>query len=303
IKVADLDDDGVVDLVVSAFRQSASTPDGTIHFFKGQVTPASAVGFHANVRWVTIPEITGIRPRALVAGRFGNHSSGQPVASMGIAAINAPDLDSLAVFQGNGAGSFVQPSLVTTLVGEDDHLFVAGDFHSPDGSSPLQDLAFITKESGLNVLRVLLANGAGRFTPPDPGQPPLLAGNSPPPLTAAPLLPHPPTPPSRTPYTAPPAVAVLDATGGLGQQPVLKIFFGQGGGLLTPGIELVLANVGRPRAMTTGHFRGPNMPLDIALVGDTSSSTSGPFSGKLTLLLNDGQGTFTVGASQLLGFA
>src|SRR5262249_49764342 len=52
IKVADLDDDGVVDLVVSAFRQSASTPDGTIHFFKGQVTPASAVGFHANVRWV-----------------------------------------------------------------------------------------------------------------------------------------------------------------------------------------------------------------------------------------------------------
>jgi hypothetical protein len=293
IKVADLDDDGVVDLVVSAFGQSASTPDGTIHFFQGQAAPAANVGFRANTLWRGVPETAQVRPRALVAGRFGNHSSGQPVASMGIAAINAPDLDSVAVFQGNGTGSFVQPSLVTTLVGEDDHLFVAGDFHSPDGSSPLQDLAFIAKESGLNVLRVLLANGAGGFTPPDPGQPPLLAGNSPSLMVAGQFVTNGPT-----------GLALLDATGGLGQQPVLKIFLGQGGGLLTPGIELVLANVGRPRAMTTGHFRGPNMPLDIALVSDTSSSTSGPFSGKLTLLVNDGQGGFTVAPSpQVLNFA
>ena len=293
IKVVDLDDDGVVDLVVSAFGQSASTPDGTIHFFQGQVTPASAVGFQPNVRWVTIPETTGIRPRELVAGRFGNHSSGQPVANMGIASINAPDLDSLAVFQGNGAGSFVQPSLVTTPVGEDDRLFVAGDFHSDDGSSPLQDLAFITKESGLNVLRVLLANGAGNFTPPDPGQPPLLAGNSPSLMVAGQFV-----------ANGPSALAIVDDTGGVGQQPVLKIFSRPGGGLLTPGIELVLANVGRPRAMTTGHFRGADMPLDIALVSDTSSSTSGPFSGKLTLLINDGQGGFTMAPSpQVLNFA
>ena len=39
------------------------------------------------------------------------------------------------------------------------------------------------------------------------------------------------------------------------------------------------------------------MPLDIAVVSDTSPSTSGPFSGKLTLLFNDGQGGFTVGAT------
>src|SRR5262249_60348081 len=44
--------------------------------------------------------------------------------------------------------------------------------------------------------------------------------------------------------------------------------------------------------------------LDIALVSDTSSSTSGPFSGKLTLLVNDGQGGFTVAPSpQVLNFA
>jgi hypothetical protein len=293
IKVADLDDDGVVDLAVSAFGQSASTPDGTIHFFQGQVTPAAAVGFHVNVRWVTIPETTGIRPRALVAGRFGNHSSGQPVASMGVAAINAPDLDSLAVFQGNGAGSFVQPSLVTTLVGEDDHLFVSGDFHSGDGSSPLQDLAFITKESGLNVLRVLLANGAGGFAPPDPGQPPLLAGNTPSLMAAGQFVANEPT-----------ALAIVDDTGGVGQQPVLKILFGQGNGLLTVGTELALNNVGRPRAMTAGRFRGANMPLDIALVGDsTPSGTGAAFSGKLTLLFNDGQGNFSVGTTQALTFA
>jgi hypothetical protein len=55
--------------------------------------------------------------------------------------------------------------------------------------------------------------------------------------------------------------------------------------------------------MTVGRFRGPNMPLDIALVGDTSQSSSGPFSGKLTLLSNDGQGGFTMGTSQVLSFA
>ncbi len=292
IKVVDLDDNGVVDLVVSAFRQLASTSDGSIHVFQGQAAPAASVGFHANILWRGVPETTGIRPRALVAGRFGNHSPAQPLASMGLAAINAPNLDSLAVFQGNGQGTFVQPSVVTTLVGEDDHLFVSGDFHSGDGASPLQDLAFITKTSGLNVLRVLLANGAGGFAPPDPGQLPLLAGNSPSLMTAGQFVANGPT-----------ALAIVDATGGVGQQPVLKIFFGQGNGLLTVGTELALSNVGRPRAMTAGRFRGPSMPLDIALVGDTTPSGSGPLSGKLTLLLNDGQGGFTVGASQVLSFA
>jgi FG-GAP-like repeat len=292
IKVVDLDDDGVVDLVVSAFGQSTSLTDGTIHFFKGQAAPDANVGFRPNKRWFTIPATANIRPRALVAARFGNHRPDQPLASMGIAAINAPDLNSLAVFQGNGRGSFVQPSLVTTLVGEDDHLFVAGDFHSSDGSSPLQDLAFITKEAGQNVVRVLQANGAGGFAPPDPGQPSLLAGNSPSLMVAGQFVAGGPT-----------ALAIVDDTGGIGQQPVLKIFFGQGNGLLTAGPELALNNTGRPRAMTVVRFRGTGMPLDIALVGDTTVPGSSSFSGKLTLLLNDGQGGFTVGTSQVLSFA
>src|SRR5206468_6967122 len=69
------------------------------------------------------------------------------------------------------------------------------------------------------------------------------------------------------------------------------------------GSELALNNVGRPRAMTAGRFRGANMPLDIALVGDSTPSGTGAFSGKLTLLFNDGQGNFSVGATQALTFA
>jgi hypothetical protein len=287
VEVVDLDDDGVVDLVVSAYSQSASHVDGEVHFFQGQAAPAA--GFQTNSRWFTIPSTTGIRPRALVAGRFGNHDPMQPIASTGIGFINAQDLDSLAVFQGNGQGSFVQPSLITTAVGEDDHLFVSGDFHSPDGGSSLQDLAFVTKEGGLDVLRILSANGAGGFTPSDPGPQPLLAGNSPS-LMAAGLFAA----------NAPTSLAVIDATGALGQQPVLKMFFGQGNAVMTAGPELLLGDAGRPRAMAAGHFRGPNMPLDIAVVGDTSGSSA---SGVLTMLFNDGQGGFHVGQTQALSFA
>ena len=292
IAVVDLDDDDVVDLVVSAFSDSTSTLNGTIHFFQGHAAPAASVGFQANANWFTIPSTTQIRPRALVAGRFGNHDPALPLASMGIAAINAPDLDSIAVFQGNGQGSFVQPSLISTPLGDDDHTFISGDFHTPDGSSPVQDLAFLSKLDGRNVVRLLLANGAGGFTPPDPAQPPLLAGNSPSLMTAGQFA------------TGPTSLALIDDAGGAGQQPVLKIFFGQGNGVLTPGTELLLSDIGRPRDMTAGHFRGPNMPLDIALVSDTTPPGSSSFSGKLTLLINDGQGVFSVGPqSQVLNFS
>src|SRR5262249_17271159 len=147
--------------------------------FQGHAAPDNPVGFQTKVGWNTIPETTGIRPRALVAGRFGNHNPSQPIANMGLAAINAPDLNSIAVFQGNGQGAFTQPQLVTTPLTDDDRLFVPGDFHSPEGSSPLQDLVFVGKDNGRNVLRVLQANGAGGFSLPDETQPPPLAGNSP----------------------------------------------------------------------------------------------------------------------------
>ncbi len=293
VDVADLDDDGVVDLIVSTFSDSTSQTDGTIRFFQGHATPPDDVGFQPNPRWFAIPETTGIRPRSLVAGRFGNHRPDAPIASMGIAAINAPDLNSVAVFLGNGQGAFTEPSLVTTPVGNDYRMFVSGDFHSGDGASPLQDLAFITQANGQNVLRVLRANGAGGFALADAAQPPPLAGNSPSFMVAGQFVSNGPT-----------GLALIDDTGGVGQRPLLKIFLGQGNGVLTLGPELPLDDVGRPRAIATGHFRGSNMPLDIAVVGDTTppGSSSTP-SGKVTLLFNKGQGEFTLGTSQPLPFA
>ena len=142
------------------------------------------------------------------------------------------------------------------------------------------------------MLRLLVANGAGGFTAPDPGQSPLLAGNSPSLLTAGQFVANGPT-----------ALALVDNTGAVGQQPVLKVFFGQGSGVLTAGTELLLGEIGQPRNMIAGRFRGSNLPLDIAMVSDTTPSGSSAFSGLLTLLFNDGQGRFHVGASQVLKFA
>lgn len=283
VKVVDIDGDGVVDLIVSTYGDLTSQSDGTIRPFQGQAAPAAGVGFQVNPRWPTIPATTAIRPRALVAGPFGNH--------LGLAAINAPDINTITVFLGNGQGAFTQPSLVTTPIGDDDHLFVSGDFHSGNGSSPLQDLAFITKLNGENVLRILQADGAGGFAPADPTQPVLLAGNSPSHIAVGQFVPQGAT-----------GVAIIDDTGAAGQQPLLKIFLGQGNGAMTAGTELTLAGIGQPRAMVTGYFRSPDM-LDIAVVSDTTPQNSTAFSGQLTLLFNKGQGVFSPGTSMPLAFA
>jgi hypothetical protein len=278
IKVVDLDADGVVDLIVSAFAHPSQL-DGTVHFFQGHAAPDPQVGFQANSNWSTIPETTGILPRALVAGPFGNHSPGRAIANMGVAAINASDLNSILVLPGNGQGAFTQPTLVTTPFSPDDHLFVSGDFHSADAAGPLQDLAFITKANGQNVLSVRQSNGAGGFAPIDPALPALVAGISPSLIVAGQFVPN-----------GPLSVAIIDAKGAIGEQPLLKIFLGQGNGLMKAGGELPLTDIGVPSSIAVGHFRGAGMPLDIAVASDTTP----PGSGKVTLLRNDGHGAFSI---------
>ncbi len=291
IKVADLDNDGVVDLVVSSHGDSAANPDGTFHFFQGHAAPASPVGFQPKQGWNTITQrdVSSL-PRALVAGPFGKLSPSQSTASMGLAAINDPGLNSIIVLQGNGQGAFTQPSLVTTVLGDDDHMFVSGDFHSLDGSKPLQDLAFLTKANGKNVVRVMQADGGGGFAQPDPSQPLLQAGDSPSLMV-----------PGRFDPTKGTGLALIDDTGAVGQKPLLKIVVSQGNGVLKPATELPLPNVGKPRAMVTGHFQNPDT-LDLALVSATATTGSSQASGVLTLLLNKGNNTFEIGSSTPLQF-
>lgn len=286
IRVADLDDDGTVDLIVSTYGNSASAADGTVRFFQGRAAPAADPGFHANFAWFTIPETTGIRPRALVTGRFGrSRPNGSP--PMGFAAINAPNVNKVSVFTGNGLGAFVQPTNVATELTPDDRLFVSGDFHSTDGNNPLLDIAFVTKVNDRNVLAVLPSNGAGGFGRTF-GRQTVLAGDTPRLITAARFTPQ-----------GPLSIAIVDETGGLQQQPLLKVFFGEGQGSFTPGSELNLTGIGRPRAIATGHFRGAAKPIDIVIASDTPNAAGG----RLTFLFNDGLGHFTLGNVQPLDFA
>jgi hypothetical protein len=109
-------------------------------------------------------------------------------------------------------------------VGADDRLFVSGDFHSADGKSPLRDLAFVTKVNQSNVLGVLLSNGAGGFERVSDAQQFILAGTSPRLIAAG-----------RFASEGPIGIAIVDETGSLGAQPLLKIFLGQGDGRFKAG--------------------------------------------------------------------
>jgi hypothetical protein len=291
IKVADIDEDGTADLIVSTFGDLASQADGTIRLFQGFAAPSTSVGFHVNPIWFTIPATTGIRPRAIAAGRFGRDRPGEPLASMGLAAINAPSLSSVSILLGNGQGAFVQPSQVTTQLGSNDRLFVSGDFHSADGNSAMRDLAYVTTSNNRNVLAVLLSNGAGGFEKSGAEQQVLLAGSTPSLIASG-----------RFTSEGPLGIAIIDATGGPGEQPLLKIFLGEGDGLFRPGPELAIGQAGRPRAIVTGPFRGPGMPVDIAIVSETTPPGALSPSGTLTVLFNDNAGRFTVGRTLGLGF-
>ncbi|MBR0731086.1 VCBS repeat-containing protein [Bradyrhizobium japonicum] len=286
IRIADLDDDGTVDLIVSTYGDLASSADGTVRFFQGRAAPVPDPGFRTNAAWFTIPETTGIRPRSLVAGRFGRNKPDGSPPSMGVAAINARNLDTVSVFIGNGLGAFVQPSLVTTDLRPEDRLFVSGDFNSTGGDNPLTDIAFVTKVNDRNVVAVLLSNGAGGFERTF-GRRTVLAGEAPRLITAG-----------RFTSEGVLGLAIVDETGGLQQQPLLKVFFGEGQGTFRPGSELTLSGIGRVRAIATGRFRGPAKPLDIVVASDTGAANGG----RLTLLFNDGLGQFKVGSVQTLDF-
>jgi hypothetical protein len=279
IKVSDIDDDRVVDLMVSTHSEIASSLDGTIRFFKGQAVPAADAGFHVNPQWFSIPESTAIRPRSLTTGRFGAPGPGGR-RNIGVAVVNAPQLDSVSVFLGNSRGAFVQPSVTGSRIPTGARLFTLGDFHSAGGDSPLKDLAFVTTPAGRNTLTFLMSNGAGGFGRP-PGRP------SPIPVGVEPNL----VVPGSFDREPPLDVAVIDRNP---QDPehkaIVKIFLGEGEGRfkLSEGVsEFFLGSGEKPVSAVVGRFRGPQMPLDIAIVSETSPST-----GRLTILLNNGNGEF-----------
>jgi hypothetical protein len=277
--VADLDDDGVVDLIVSTYGEAARENDGTIRFFQGK-TGVSA-GFHTNPSWFSIPAITGIRPRSLAAGRFGPKVQGPrgARANMGLAAANALELKTINVFLGNGRGAFVQPTVVTTSFPSGAGPILTGDFHSPGGDDPMRDLAFVVEGgAGRKVLSILFSNGAGGFAKPDnPADIPV--GDGPHIAVSGKFDNSPPT-----------DIVIIDTSlDPVTGTPFVNMLRGKGDGRFDRPNKTQLGSGERLVAMTAGRFsgQGASSPLDIVVV-----SGDGGGRGRLTLLVNDGQGGF-----------
>lgn len=272
--VADLDDDGVADFIVSTYANEPSSNNGTIQFFQGE-TGAQA-GFYVNPAWFTIPATVGIRPQSVAVGHFGPKILGPSgaQANMGLAVTNAANLRSIAVFLGNGRGTFVQPTVVTTRLPKDVTLFLPGDFHSIDGTDRLNDLAYINPGApGQKVLSFLMSNGAGGFTKAEDAQ-----------VIPVGVGPHRAVK-GNFDAQGPTDIAILDTNpDAAAQAPFVKMLMGRGGGRFNVS-EFALEREDRPIAITAGRFsdQPEGAPLDIIVInGD----------GKITLLVNDGHGRF-----------
>ena len=269
--VADVDGDGVDDHAVSTFGET-SVANGTVHLFQGKT--GTDAGFHVNPNWIANLNLEGFRPESLAFGQFGPVIEGPNGArsKLGLAFVNDPN--SVAVFLSNGQGAFVQPTVVTTRLPKTAHLFLAGDFHSSSGADALQDLAFVsTDETGSDTLNFLMSNGAGGFADPVAE----LARN-------VGIGPHiglagqfDDSPPNDIAMIETPIDVVAQA-------PLGTLFRGKGEGRFSE-ITILLDESDQPVAMTAGRFsdQASNAPLDIAIADK---------SGKITLLVNNGEGKF-----------
>lgn len=287
VAVADLDGDGIVDLIVSTYSESPTAPDGTIRFFQGKARPAADAGFHENPAWKTISGSLGapIRPKFVVVGKFGPTTPAGSVPNLGVVTINAPALETISVYLGNGPGAFVEPRTVATPLRGNARLYVTGNFHSVKGSEMnVRDIAYVsTNSDDKHVLSVALSNGAGGFH--EPAEPGAVI-----PLGAKPAL----TAVGKFDDNGTDDIAVIDLNPEE-NRPILKILLGDGEGHFKRGdgvSEFSLSVGDKPIAIVTGKFRNPNVPFDdIAVVSDTTQVESAR-SGKITVFANNGKGEF-----------
>lgn len=278
VRVEDLNGDGNEDLVVAVFSGAdAANPDGRITVFKGAA--GTLIDFDARL-WETPP--SPILPRALVTGPFGRDRATR-VRHLGVAAANAPALNTVSVYVGNGTGAFAAPSGFVTAIHANARLIVNGDFDSSSQGGEGLDLAYVRSgPDGEHVLTVLLSNGERTFRQVPGvgvrvGREPLrmIAGR----FNADQMV----------------DLAVVDANpGDSRRRPRLDLWVGDGKGGFSrpPGVADFLLEAGEtPVAMATGQFKvvGAARPSDVAIVSTTASG-----GGTLTLFLNDGAGQFDV---------
>ena len=185
-------------------------------------------------------------------------------------------LDSVTVLLGDGDGTFAAAPTITGISGGYSGLSVAsGDFNQ-DG---ITDLAVLSQGDGVSpsTVKVLLGKGDGTFTPmaasPTVGVEPLS-------IAVADLN-----------GDGIPDLAVPDANGYYNNVTVL---LGNGDGTFTATASPTTGKC--PRSIVVGDFNGDGIP-DLA----TGNSNPGVIAGTVTLLLGNGDGTFTAMASSATG--
>jgi hypothetical protein len=283
IKVVDLDQDGVVDLIVATHGETASSIDGTVQFFKGTTGGPSGVGFNQNPDWHPIQgdPIRPLRPKSLVAGRFGRNSEPGKPANPGFAHVNAANLNTVSAYVGNGRGGFVEPTITRTNVQSVASLIATGQFHAAQGSDALQDFAYVAQNSQhRNIVSALLSNGAGGFDEPSGNS--SFAGIDPRLIVVG----H---------FQNPNKLDVAVVDSHLDEQqgvPLLKVFLGDRSGHFAPGPGLsdFFINEKGPAAAVAGRFRSTAALDDIVVVSAD---------GQVRLFRNDGQGQFPEDGSKL----
>jgi hypothetical protein len=282
IAIADMNDDGVPDLVVSAHGDGdpAQSQDG-IRIYQGIRDQARLI--EAPI-WRSRPG----RASPLAVGRFGGPHNG-------IVAGNRSD-NAVASYVGNGTGAFVKPRAAMSAFPFEAGMLLSGDFHSLAGDSPVADLAYIRIEpsDGTARLHVMLNDAGDRTFRPVPQS---IA------LDPTPLLVLAGKFDQRRVETGRGTVDTIDIAivesnaRDAQRRPILRLLLGDGNGRFHPGTEVVLDPGVKPSAIFAGHFRGqgPESPLDIALVTDNV----------LIQLFNDGKGNFPRGdrVSERLPFA
>jgi hypothetical protein len=259
VAVADFNGDGKLDLAVPVYSIFTPYADANILLGNGDGTFKAGPVF----------PLIGQNVNNIVVADF--NGDGKPDL-----AISLPDANEIQVLLGNGDGSFTP---LTPISVNSVYVVATGDFNQ-DGKPDL-----VTVNPGVGTLTVLLGNGDGTFTA---------------------------TTPITTPSTGPGGLAVVPVALALsdlngdgildiavancprsdqGATGSVTILLGKGDGTFTAVAETPNAG-GQPLYIAAGDFNGDGIP-DLVV---TDMNQGFPELGNLTVLLGNGDGTFTASA-------
>jgi hypothetical protein len=235
-------------------------PDLAVANFGGNtVTILLGLGNGNFTQESNMPQFIGVSPDSMAVGDF----NGDGIPDLAVANFGG---NTVTILLGNGNGTFTQAANSPVTVGNGPYSVAVGDFNG-DG---IPDLAVANFDG--NTVTILLGNGNGTFTQ---------AANSPVTVGAA--------------YS----IAVGDFNGdGIPDLAVVNnyisgtvtILLGKGNGTFTQALNSPVTVGVAPQSVVVGDFNGDGIP-DLAVANFGSNSNT------VTILLGNGDGTFTQAAN------